>query len=84
MADKKSRLSQKEPDALIEKIPDELCYVRDSNREYPEKCRYLTDFIHWKELDEEYRQFRREVVVEDDPDNPFHYLIMPTEAKSAG
>lgn len=84
MADKKSRVYQKEPDALLEKTPDELCCVRGSNRECPEEWRYLTDFFHRKELDEEYRQFRREAVVEDDPDNPFPYLIMPAEVKSAG
>lgn len=37
MADKKSRVYQKEPDALLEKTPDELCCVRGSNRECPEE-----------------------------------------------
>ena len=70
MADKKSRMSPKELDALMEEISDELCYVRESTREYSK--------------DEEYRQFRQEAVVEDDPNNPFPYLVMPAEVKSAG
>lgn len=84
MADKKSRMSPKELDALMEEISDELCYVRESTREYSKEWRYLTDFIHWKGLDEEYRQFQQEAVVEDDPNNPFPYLVMPAEVKNAG
>jgi len=84
MAEKQIRMTQKEWDNLMEEISDELCNVRESNREYAEDWRYLTDFIHWKGLDEEYRQFRKEAVVEDNPDVPFPRLIMPTEVKNAG
>lgn len=78
MADKQSRMARRELDTLLEEISDELCYARESNRKYSEERRYLTDFIHWKGLDEEFQKFRKEAVEEIDPDNPFPYLIMPT------
>lgn len=78
MADKRAHLTRKELNELIDEIADAYVSEKESNDWCSEELRYLSDFIHWKDLDEEFQKFRKEAVEEVDPDNPFPYLIMPT------
>lgn len=84
MAENRAHLTRKELNELIDEISDAYVGEKEDSKWCSEELRYLSDFIHWKRLDEEYRQFRKEAVVEDNPDVPFPRLIMPTEVKSAG
>jgi ribonucleotide reductase beta subunit family protein with ferritin-like domain len=78
MADKRAHLTRKELNELIDEIADAYVSERESNEWCSEELRYLSDFIYWKGLDEEFQKFRKEAIEEVDPDNPFPHLVMPT------
>ena len=48
----------------------------DSHDQDVEEMRYLYDFIHYKELDEEYRYFRENAHEDTSKDQPFPSLVL--------
>ena len=77
MADKRTQLTKKELSERIDEISDAYFSEREDNKMWSEELRYLSNFIRWKGLDEEYGVFRKKAVEELDPDLPFPYLVMP-------
>lgn len=61
---------------LHEEMRDFLSNVLDEQRRDSEELRYLKDFIHYQELEEEYLYFRRNAHEEEDSDLPFPYLTL--------
>ena len=61
---------------LHEEMSDFLSNVLDEQRRDSEELRYLKDFIHYQELEEEYLYFRRNAHEEENSDLPFPYLTL--------
>lgn len=61
---------------LHEEMSDFLSNVLDEQRRDSEELRYLKDFIHYQELEEEYFYFRRNAHEEENSDLPFPYLTL--------
>ena len=59
-----------------EEMSDFLSDVLDEQRRDSEELRYLKDFIHYQELEEEYLYFRRNAHEEEDSDLPFPHLTL--------
>ena len=55
---------------------DFLLELMDDHKRTEEDLRYLTDFIHYKNLDEEFRYFREHAHENYEPDMPFSYLTL--------
>ena len=55
-------------DFLLNLIEDEKCAR--------EELRYLNDFVHYKNLDEEFRYFKEHAHEEYEPDLPFPYRTL--------
>ena len=41
-----------------------------------ESVRYMNDFIRYNDLEKEYSYFKKYAREEDDPENPFPYLVL--------
>lgn len=59
-----------------EEMNDYLLNLIDEHEHSTEDLRYLHDFIHYKELDEEFRYFRENAHEEQDSELPFPYLVL--------
>ena len=59
---------------------DEISYVvsstMDDNRRLREEMEYLTDFIEWKSLDDEYHHFRKNSFKDPNDELPFPRYIL--------
>ena len=58
---------------------DELLSTLEEIRRLDKELRYLNDFIHWRNLEQEFRWFQHEAHEETNPDSPFPRLVMDTE-----
>ena len=61
---------------LYGEMSDFLSDVLDEQRRDSEELRYLKDFIHYQELEEEYLYFRRNAHEEENSDMPFPHLTL--------
>ena len=61
---------------LYGEMSDFLSDVLDEQRRDSEELRYLKDFIHYQELEEEYLYFRRNAHEEENSDLPFPHLTL--------
>ena len=61
---------------LYGEMSDFLSDVLDKQRRDSEELRYLKDFIHYQELEEEYLYFRRNAHEEENSDLPFPHLTL--------
>ena len=61
---------------LYGEMSDFLSDVLDEQRRDSEELRYLKDFIHYQELEEEYLYFRRNAHEEENSDLPFLHLTL--------
>lgn len=59
-----------------EEMNDYLLDLIDDHERSTEDLRYLHDFIHYKNLDEEFRYFREHAHEEQDSELPFPYLVL--------
>ena len=59
-----------------EEMNDFLLELMDDHKRTEEDLRYLTDFIHYKNLDEEFRYFREHAHENYEQDMPFSYLTL--------
>lgn len=73
---KKQKRLYQELQELHEEMSDFLSNVLDEQRRDSEELRYLKDFIHYQELEEEYLYFRRNAHEEENSDLPFPYLTL--------
>ena len=73
---KKQKKLYRELQKLHEEMSDFLSDVLDEQRRNSEELRYLKDFIHYQELEEEYLYFRRNAHEEENSDLPFPYLTL--------
>lgn len=73
---KKQKKLYQELQELHEEMSDFLSNVLDEQRRDSEELRYLKDFIHYQELEEEYLYFRRNAHEEENSDLPFPYLTL--------
>lgn len=61
---------------LYGEMSDFLSDVLNEQRRDSEELRYLKDFIHYQELEEEYLYFRRNAHEEENSDLPFPHLTL--------
>ena len=61
---------------LYGEMSDFLSDVLDEQRRDSEELRYLKDFIHYQELEDEYLYFRRNAHEEENSDLPFPHLTL--------
>lgn len=73
---KKQKKQYQELKELYEEMSDFLSAVLDEQRRNSEELRYLNDFIHYQELEEEYLYFCRNAHEEEDSNLPFPYLTL--------
>lgn len=73
---KKQKKLYQELQELHEEMSGFLSNVLDEQRRDSEELRYLKDFIHYQELEEEYLYFRRNAHEEENSDLPFSYLTL--------
>lgn len=73
---KKQKKLYQELQELHEEMSDFLSNVLDEQRRDSEELRYLKDFIHYQELEEEYLYFRRNAHEEENSDLPFPSLTL--------
>lgn len=59
-----------------EEMNDYLKTLIDDNRRNEEDLKYLTDFVHYKKLDEEFRYFRGHAHKDENSELPFPYLVL--------
>ena len=59
-----------------EEMNEFLLDLIDDHRRAEEELRYLNDFIHYKNLDDEFRYFSENAHEEYEPDLPFSYLTL--------
>ncbi len=62
--------------ARYEEMNDFLLELMDEHKRTEEDLRYLGDFIHYKNLNEEFRHFREHAHEEYEPDLPFSHLTL--------
>lgn len=73
---KEQKKLYRELQELHGEMSDFLSNVLDEQQRDAEELRYLRDFIHYQELEEEYIYFRRNAHEEEDSDLPFPYLTL--------
>ena len=73
---KKQKKLYQELQELHEEMSDFLSNVLGEQRRDSEELRYLKDFIHYQELEEEYLYFRRNAHEEENSDLPFPSLTL--------
>ena len=73
---KKQKKLYRELQELHDEMSDFLSDVLDEQGRNSEELRYLKDFIHYQELEEEYLYFRRNAHEEENSDLPFPYLTL--------
>ena len=61
---------------LHEEMSDFLSNVLEERKRDYEEIRYLKDFVHYQELEEEYLHFRRNAHEDENSDLPFPYLTL--------
>ena len=61
---------------LYGEMSDFLSDVLNEQRRDSEELRYLKDFIHYQELEDEYLYFRRNAPEEENSDLPFPHLTL--------
>lgn len=59
-----------------EEMNEYLLGLMEESKRQEADLRYLNAFIHFKELDEEFRYFREHAHEEHDPELPFSYLTL--------
>jgi hypothetical protein len=59
-----------------EEMSEFLSSLLEDNQRNETDLRYLSDFIHYKKLDEEFRYFRENAREESESDLPFPYLTL--------
>ena len=55
---------------------DYLLELIEEHRRYEVNLKYLSDFVHYKQLDEEYLYFREHAHEDENSELPFPYLIL--------
>ena len=76
---KKGVKEQKKNQQLQEYYQEMHAYLRDLIREHNdtlEERRYMNDFIHYKNLDEEFRYFKEHAHEDTETELPFPYLVL--------
>ena len=69
--------TDKQLQELYEEVCHEAVVARQENNELIEANRCLSDFVHWKGLDEEFEIFQKHAVLSEDKDSPFPRLTLP-------
>lgn len=59
-----------------EEMSDELCEMIQKVHIQDNELRYMSDFIRWKNLNEEYETFKQNAYEDPDTELPFPHLIM--------
>lgn len=59
-----------------EEMNDYLLELIEEHRRYEVNLKYLSDFVHYKQLDEEYLYFREHAHEDENSELPFPYLIL--------
>ena len=59
-----------------QEMNDFLLGLIDDHKRSEEDLRYLSDFIHYKKLDEEFRYFKEHAHEDVDSELPFSYLVL--------
>ena len=59
-----------------EEMNDYLLELIEEQRRYEVNLKYLSDFVHYKQLDEEYLYFREHAHEDENSELPFPYLIL--------
>ena len=59
-----------------EEMDDYLVDLMEKHKRTEEECRFLHDFVHYKELDEEFRYFREHAHEDENSELPFPYLVL--------
>lgn len=59
-----------------EEMNDYLLDLIDEHERAKEDMRYMNDFIHYKNLEEEFRYFRKHAHEDTDTELPFPYLVL--------
>ena len=59
-----------------QEMNDFLLELTDDHKRSEEDLRYLSDFIHYKKLDEEFRYFKEHAHEDVDSELPFSYLVL--------
>ena len=76
---KKVVKEQKKNQQLQEYYQEMKDYLLDLSREHEctlEEERYMNDFIHYKNLDEEFRYFKEHAHEDTETELPFPYLVL--------
>lgn len=76
MNKKKPELKYEKLRGLYDEACSELTDCLQRCRAYEDNLRYLNDFIHCKQLDDELQYFREHAHEEESLDNPFPRLII--------
>ena len=59
-----------------EEMNDYLLELIEEHRRYEVNLKYLSDFVHYKQLDEEYLYFREHAHEDENLELPFPYLTL--------
>lgn len=59
-----------------EEMNDFLLDLIDDHKRSEEDLRYLSDFIHYKKLDDEFQYFKEHAHEDKDSELPFPYLVL--------
>ena len=59
-----------------QEMNDFLLELTDDHKRSEEDLRYLSDFIHYKKLDEEFHYFKEHAHEDVDSELPFSYLVL--------
>ena len=73
---KEQKLSYQELSELYDEMSSELDYYVHYERNTSRQLKYLKDFIHFKQLDEEFEYFKEHAIEDPDEELPFPHLIL--------
>lgn len=76
---KNNKAIQKQYQNLLERYEEMNEYLLELIEEHDrtqEDCRYMHDFIHYKNLNEEFRYFRKHAHENTETELPFPYLVL--------
>lgn len=59
-----------------QEMSDYLSDLVEDHKRSEEDLRYLSDFIHYKNLDDEFRYFKEHAHEDEDSELPFPYLVL--------
>lgn len=73
---KEQKLSYQELSELYDEMSSELDYYVHYEQDTSRQLTYLKNFIHFKQLDEEFEYFRERAIEDPDEELPFPHLIL--------